>query len=252
MRRYAELSVNLLVALAFASMVGAAAQLPWGHPTATVRLPAPCDLASHAGQITTWNSSDKNGSITNTNYTASYSVVSSIVSIRATPKSPGRHTGKWYIAAHVDIGDASTGWVFGPANGSMLLTHYPGGQDANSMGAYGANNCVTQSVPPQNWAGPVFLVWSVMAMDFDINKGWCGTADSSCVVSSSWSGPTIANGNPATNTNGMDISALNDGVSVMPAWGGFLSSAGTMQVSLYTNTPMTGATIAGFKYWDQP
>jgi hypothetical protein len=248
-------AIVCLIPFLFSATV-AFAQLPWIHPQFTGRIsPAPCNLSDHSGQLTQWNPSDKAAIITLSpdGFTASYNPASTIVSLRAFPTVPGRHTGKWYFVAHLDSG-STTGWVIGAANGSMPLNHYPGGQDGNSLGMY-AGNFVTQSTPPQGQSAPSGLgVWAIIYLDFDNNLAWGGVADSTCHVDATkWTGTGSTDGNPSTGFDGMNISQVNDGVSVMPAWGGLATpSFGLQQVTLYTNTQMIGSTLGAAKYWDQP
>lgn len=157
--------------------------------------------------------------------------------------SASRHSGKWYFEAVCDAVSSSNGWMLGVGNASMSLANFAG-HDTN--GAAFQNISGTMNFWRNNSSGGVVIAGITqshnlgVAVDLDNNRMWCR------VDGGTWSGTS---GNPATNTGGSDITTINDGASVMPAWAGFCASGIPEQATLIT-TGTAYSPPSGFTVWD--
>ena len=214
-------------------------------------------LSAAAGATTTWNPSDKAAVVAlgswagNSNlYAERSSSAGTYGMVRAT--SSGKHSGKFYleiIPVYTYNNACGNCVLLGFANATQSLTTFVG-SSSNSVAfqenghAY-VNNSDQTTTFNCNFALPGRVLG--FAIDMTSNRVWC------TIDGSTWSNCTgCGAGNPSSPATGIDISTVNDGVSVMPAWSGAyqgsLINGAVLNVGNYG--PFILPLPSGYSGWD--
>jgi hypothetical protein len=201
-------------------------------------------LSIPAAATTTWDPSAHSSSITlsswlgHSNLTATLNAGVTFPTALSLP-AVARHTGKYYFEV-MRLPPVAGNSLVGVANGSQSTSNYIGSTSSTGTGMKNDGQVFGATGAGCAWNGSYSTVG--VAVDLDNNRLWFN-----CL------GTWYGNGgspNPATNTSGIDISALNDGVSVMPA----VTLYNTAGSAVILNTGNYGffrwAIPSGFSGWD--
>lgn len=184
--------------------------------------------------VTTWNSLDKEATVTlsNGDLTAATSNVSSSIIYRDVRGVAGKSSGKWYFEILIDAVRTPSSTLIGLASTSQSLANFPG-LDAQGIGYYSADgnvysNNASAGVGATYTAGDIVMI----AWDAGTHSFWFGK-----------NGTWNVSGSPSSGANA--ITVFNPGGSIYPIFGAPGDSVS--RVTLIT-TP-TYTIPSGFSLW---
>lgn len=196
---------------------------------------------ARAAPSITWNSSDKSANITLSkgSLMAENTGTAGYASVRATGSAS---SGKKYCELQFWNGSPASG-TMGFGNSSASLSAAVGG-NANGVGTEAAGNLYYNNSNISSWPSTSQEVRTLcLALDLDNKKIW-GRYDGG-----TWYGASGSSGNPATNTNGADITTLVGTGALFP----MVSPWKTRMYKVYANfgfyTWLFGVP-SGFGGWD--
>jgi|ERR1035437_297404 hypothetical protein len=193
--------------------------LPWYQPLFSN---AAAHTVSGGGgpSYTTWDPSNTSGGVTLSGGNLVYTGTLYTAGGDSTRSIANHSSGKYYMELTVTAIVSGNIWAlgFGVCNSSFVLTNAPLAGNANSAGVFlaGDGNFYLNNAPTS--VGMTFASGDIigLAADLDNKKVWLRQNGGA------WNG----SGNPATNTGGFDISALQ--------------GSGAVYVVGYTDWPNTG------------
>lgn len=199
-----------------------------------------------AAATTVWDAAHKDSHINlsawlgNANLVATEATCAGFCTVLSAP-AVARHTGKYYFEALVS--STSSSLIIGVANTSQSTSNYVGSSAATGVGIKGEGS-VYGSTGVGCPVGAGQFTTAGYYIDLDNNKMW-QTCDGVTFFGNG------ASPNPATNTNGISISTVNDGVSVFPAASIYTATTGPNIILNVGNYGFFKFPIAaGFTGWD--